>query len=252
MANYKARGIVCTSHKLGEADRIIHLYTENGMVRAVAKGVRKTKSKFGGRLEPLSYVNLVLFKGRNLDTICQVELIEHFKSLRKDFKKLAHGLIIADFINSTAQHESHLGELFSDSLNALKGLDEGLDKDIVLLSFIANSLVKLGYAIDLDNCLKCGVDLTVKSYFNPESGGLLCRDCWYDNEWSVELGEKTRLFMKGLLGNPDLIQETDSEENRKMAGKIFRSFINYHMDVNLRSYRFIDRISNYPEVGGLV
>ena len=91
MSLYRADGIVLRTWRLGEADRIVVLLTpENGKVRAVAKGVRKTRSKFGGRLEPTSHVAVQLYAGRgDLDIVTQAETIDRFESLRLDADRFA-------------------------------------------------------------------------------------------------------------------------------------------------------------------
>ena len=93
MSLYRDRGVVLRTYKLGEADRIVVLFTrDRGKVRAVAKGVRKTSSRFGSRLEPMSHVSLQLYEGRDLDTITQAESLEHFRELRDDLDRITRGL----------------------------------------------------------------------------------------------------------------------------------------------------------------
>ena len=89
MSLYRDEAIVLRTYKLGEADRIVVLFTKaRGKVRAVAKGVRKTKSRFGARLEPTSHVALQLYEGRELDTITQAETLDHFRPIRDDLDRL--------------------------------------------------------------------------------------------------------------------------------------------------------------------
>ena len=90
MTLYRDHGIVLRTHKLGESDRIISFITErHGKVRAVAKGVRKTRSRFGSRLEPTSHVALLLYEGRELDIVTQAESVDHFRALRDDLDHAA-------------------------------------------------------------------------------------------------------------------------------------------------------------------
>src|SRR3954451_5044211 len=89
MAVYRNKGIVLRSIRYGEADRILDLYTQDsGLVSAIAKGIRRTKSRFGGRLEPLSCVDFLAYEGRTLDTVTQVEVLRSFHSTREDLKRL--------------------------------------------------------------------------------------------------------------------------------------------------------------------
>src|SRR5881296_3888223 len=92
MPLYKEQGIVLRSAKLGEADKIVTILTQgSGKIRGVAKGIRKTHSKFGARLEPFTHVSLMLYEGRNLDTVTQAEIISPFLALRKDLSLITAG-----------------------------------------------------------------------------------------------------------------------------------------------------------------
>src|SRR5680860_1084881 len=106
MALYREQGLVLRTYKLGETDRILHLLTPGrGKVRAVAKGVRRPGSRFGGRLEPFSHVDLQLYEGRNLDLISQAELITPFAKVRADFGLSACGSAMAEGADRVAQEE---------------------------------------------------------------------------------------------------------------------------------------------------
>src|SRR6188768_202123 len=103
MALYRDQGIVLRTYKLGEADRIVSFMTErHGKVRAVAKGVRKTKSKFGARLEPMSHVALQLYEGRELDIVTQAESLDHFKANREDLDRLTRGVTLLEAADQIA------------------------------------------------------------------------------------------------------------------------------------------------------
>ena len=97
MGLYRDEGVVLRTIRLGESDRIVTLVTQGrGKVRAVAKGVRKTKSRFGGRLEPTSHVSLLLYEGRELDVVTQAEALDHFRVIREDLDRLVHRAIIPE------------------------------------------------------------------------------------------------------------------------------------------------------------
>src|SRR3954447_8752125 len=94
---YRDQGIVLRTIKLGEADRIVSMVTlGHGKVRAVAKGVRKTKSRFGARLEPLSHVSVLLYSGRELDIVTQAESIDHFRAIREDLSRMSSGMALLE------------------------------------------------------------------------------------------------------------------------------------------------------------
>ena len=104
MKLYRDHAVVLRTIKLGEADRIVTLVTEGrGRVRAVAKGVRKTKSRFGGRLEPMTHVAVQLYEGRELDTITQVETVDHFRTIRDDLDRVAKAQALLEVVDQVAQ-----------------------------------------------------------------------------------------------------------------------------------------------------
>ena len=105
MSLFRDQGVVLRTYRLGEADRIVVLLTaQHGKVRAVAKGIRRTGSKFGARLEPLSHVALQLWQGRGeLDVVDQVEVIDRFRLVREDLGKMTKGLSLLEVADHLAQ-----------------------------------------------------------------------------------------------------------------------------------------------------
>ena len=123
MTLYRDEGVVLRTHKLGEADRIVVLLTlGRGKVRAVAKGVRKTKSRFGGRLEPPSQVSLLLYQGRELDVITQAETIDHYRSLREDLDLLTDAMALLEAVDQVAQEGEPNAPLYRMLAGALRTL----------------------------------------------------------------------------------------------------------------------------------
>ena len=123
MRLYRDHGVVLRTIKLGEADRIVTLMTEgHGKVRAVAKGVRKTKSKFGGRLEPMTHVSLQLYEGRDLDTVTQAETVDHFRSLRDELDRVAKAQALLEVVDQVAQERQANAALYRMLVGALRAL----------------------------------------------------------------------------------------------------------------------------------
>ena len=123
MSLYRDRGVVLRTYKLGEADRIVVFLTAgHGKVRAVAKGVRRTKSRLGGRLEPLSHVELLLYEGRELDIVTQAEMIEPWRPLREDLGRLAQGMAMAEATEQVAQEREPSEPLYRMLAGALRTL----------------------------------------------------------------------------------------------------------------------------------
>ena len=180
MSLFRDRGVVLRSYRLGEADRIVVFLTErHGKVRAVAKGVRKTTSKFGGRLEPLTHVDLLLWQGRSeLDIVNQVEVVSSYRVVREDLDRLPSGIALLEVTDQMAQERHPDPALYSMLVGALGALaDERADPTLLAPSFFLKALVLEGAGPVLDECAACrepdgAVELVA---FDLVAGGTLCR-----------------------------------------------------------------------------
>ncbi len=180
MSLFRDRGVVLRSYRLGEADRIVVFLTErHGKVRAVAKGVRKTTSKFGARLEPLTHVDLLLWQGRSdLDIVNQVEVLDSFRPVREDLGRLPRGIALLEVTDQMAQEDHPDPRLFAMLVGALRALaDTGSDPALLAPAFFLKALVLEGAGPVLDECASCGepdgsVELVA---FDLVAGGTLCR-----------------------------------------------------------------------------
>ena len=173
------------SFRLGEADRVLHLYTaDRGRVGAVAKGVRRTKSRFGGRLEPLSHVELMLHQGSGeLQTVTGADLRASHHEAREDPYRLAVGLIGAEamlklFTEQEANERAFTAlTRFLDRLDAIPSRTPARPAlDPLVLSFQLKLLWLSGYMPHLDGCVECGAAEGLVGYA-PAAGGAVCRDC---------------------------------------------------------------------------
>ena len=182
MSLFRDKGVVLRTYRLGEADRIIVFLTEeHGKVRAVAKGIRRTQSKFGARLEPLTHVDLLLWQGRSdLDIVNQVEVIDTFRAVREDLSRVAKGIALLEVTDQLAQERHPDRRLYTMLVGALRALsDPASDPTLLAPSFFLKALVLEGAAPVLDSCATCGepegvVELVA---FDLIEGGTLCRRC---------------------------------------------------------------------------
>ncbi len=176
MSTYRDNAIVLGSHKFGEADRVVVLLSQShGKIRAVAKGVRKTKSSIGARLEPMSHVDVSLRKGRELDTVDQVKLIQTHQNLRDDFDRLRQGLAMVEAMNKVTPDRDpvpHLYELLSRALHALNERNSPL----MLAAFFWRLISVEGQTPQLDICVGCGEDGDLLT-FDVVEGGAHCSAC---------------------------------------------------------------------------
>ncbi len=195
MSQYRDKGVVLRTYKLGEADRIIVIMTQDhGKVRAVAKGIRKTKSKIGARLEVLSHVEVLLYKGKDLDTVNQVELIESSAPLHADLDRLTQGLSMleaVDMIADDRQPSPHLYRMLVGALNALAQQASPL----VLAAFYWKLLAAEGVCPQMDKCVSCSSDAPLVA-FDMLQGGVQCREC----RTGVSISPAAVLLLQQVLG----------------------------------------------------
>ncbi|TDD58152.1 DNA repair protein RecO, partial [Kribbella antibiotica] len=180
MPLYRDEAIVLRTHKLGEADRIATLLTRaNGKVRAVVKGVRRTSSRFGARLEPFSHVDLQLATGRTLDVVTQaVSISAYGEGIVNDYARYTTGTVLLETTDRLVVEEKEPATQHHLLLaSALRVLSKGeREPALVLDSFLLRALAISGYAPSFGDCARCGEEGPHRA-FNPTSGGVVCAAC---------------------------------------------------------------------------
>jgi DNA repair protein RecO (recombination protein O) len=173
---YRDRGVVLRTHKLGEADRIVVILTAgHGKVRAVAKGVRKTKSRFGSRLEPLSHVSLLLYQGRELDVVNQAETLDAPRDLRGDLDRLTQGIALLEAVDQLTPEREPVPNIYRMLVGALRTL-ASTHSTLVVPAFFWKLLASEGLRPELDRCVRCGATEPLVA-LDIDEGGALCRGC---------------------------------------------------------------------------
>jgi DNA repair protein RecO (recombination protein O) len=243
MSLYRETGVVLRTMRLGEADRIVTFLTPGrGKVRAVAKGVRKTKSRFGGRLEPLNHVALLLYEGRELDVVTQADTLEQFKSVREDLDRLAKATSLLEATDQVAQEHQAAPRLHSMLLGALRALAA---RDAVLLvpAFFLKLLSLEGFHPILDACGGCesvppAVELVA---FDVAEGGALCRSC-AGRVAAVALSVDGLALVRRILGG-DLAAALAEPPSRATAevDRLATRALEHHLERRLRSVKVLDR-----------
>jgi DNA repair protein RecO (recombination protein O) len=162
--------------KLAEADRIVTFLTQgNGKIRAVAKGVRKSGSKFGARLEPATHVALQCYRGRELDVVTQVETIDALRPLRENYACLTHAVSMLEAVDQVAQDREPTPAVYRMLVRALRTLSE-TPSPVVTPAFFWKLLSLEGFHPELDLCVRCGEDGPFPA-FELGDGGVLCTTC---------------------------------------------------------------------------
>jgi DNA repair protein RecO (recombination protein O) len=173
---YRDQGVVLRTIKLGEADRIITVLTQgHGKIRAVAKGIRKTMSRFGARLEPTSHVALQCYRGRELDVVTQVETIHSNRGVREDYRWLTHAIPMLEAVDQVAQDREPNPALYRMLVGALRTIADR-PSELIAASFFWKLLSLEGFHPVLDACARCGGGEPFPAVDFGE-GGVLCENC---------------------------------------------------------------------------
>src|SRR5437899_5285324 len=206
---YKTEAVVLRSIRFGEADRVLHLYTsDRGRVGAVAKGVRKTKSRFGARLEPLSHAELMLHEGSGeLQTVTGVQLLGSHQAARSDYYRLSVGLIGAEAMLRLFTEQERNERAFTALTRFLDLLDESPQAaerpslDPLALAFQLKLLWLSGYLPHLTSCAECGANDATLVGYSPRAGGAVCGACASHAE-ALALSAEGIKGIEALLASP--------------------------------------------------
>lgn len=228
---YHDTAVVLRTYKLGEADRIVVLLTEaHGKVRAVAKGVRKTKSKFGARLEPMSHVTLLMAEGRELDIVSQADSVETLAPMLADLDHLTAGIAVLEAADQITLDREPVPHLYRMVVGALRTIAER-NGPLVVPSFYWKVLAAEGVRPELDVCVRCG-DEGPMAAFDMDHGGVLCRSCRTGAPLSDDALELMRMILGGRLN--DALAVPASKVTHEVATHATRA-LEHHLERRLRS-----------------
>lgn len=232
------QGIVLRSYPFGEADRVVVLLSPNhGKLRTVAKGVRKTKSRFGGRLEPFSHVDLVLYEGRNLDTITQVSLVEPFQLIRSDLDRVISAGTMVEVADAVAQEDEPALRLYLLLLRGLKALNVDSPHPDVVTSFLLKAADVVGVAPALESCAACGRDRDLVR-FSFSDGGVVCESCRTAGAYTLKAGVTDYLASMAASDLSNLPAFNPGLSRDAMG--VARRFLEYHLERRLESLAVLD------------
>jgi DNA repair protein RecO (recombination protein O) len=243
---YQTEAIIIKRINLGEADRILILYTANhGKVKAVAKGSRRPKSKLGGHVELLTHSTLLLAKGKSLDIITQAQTINSYLPLKDDLKRMSFGLYASELIDYFTEERIENRGLFSLLIDTLQRLTESSNPDIVLRYFELHLLNHSGYRPQLQKCTNCSQTLKpIPNYFSSSQGGALCPDCAYQEPAVLGLSlnalKVLRIWQTCDFASASRIN-INAELGRELEG-ILRDHIKYVLDRQVKSTAWLDRL----------
>jgi DNA repair protein RecO (recombination protein O) len=253
---YRDDGIVLRTQKLGEADCIVTLLARRtGRVRAVAKGVRRTKSRFGARLEPFTHVDLLLHTGRSLDYITQADTVRPYgKPFSSDYPRYTTGTAMLETAEKfTPVEKEPAMRQFLLLVGGLRALAEGAhDPRLILDAYLLRSLAVAGYAPALDECAVCGTRVagpdepqgTVSSTalrafaFAIGAGGLVCRSCRAPG--AATPAPQTVVLMGALMRGDWAHADASEHRHQAECSGLVAAYLQWHLEHSIRSLRHVE------------
>jgi DNA repair protein RecO (recombination protein O) len=232
---FRDQGVVLRTVKLGETDRIVTVFTQgSGKIRAVAKGVRRPGSRFGGRLEPTSHVALQCYKGRELDVVTQVETIDANRALREHYGCLTHAVAMLEAVDQVSPDRERNPAIYRMLVGALKTLADQ-PSPMVAPAFFWKLLSLEGFHPYLDGCVRCETETGPFPAFDLAEGGLLCGDC--SRLGGLRVREPTVDVLRRMLGGElrGVLADMPPAEVVAEVERLALGSMEHHLERRLRS-----------------
>lgn len=242
MRQYQDEAVVLRTHDLAEADRIVTMLTRHhGLVRAVGRGVRRTKSRIGGRLEPFGVIDVMLHPGRSLDAITQVDtLAPHGRAIMADYGLYTTATAMVETAERLAgvEHEPAVQQyhLLAGGLRALA--ERSHPSTLVLDSYLVRALAVAGWAPTFAECARCGA-IGPHRAFSAPMGGALCQPCRPPGAASP--APETFELLGALLAGDWAVADASDERHRRESSGLVAAYLQWHLERQLRSLRHVER-----------
>jgi DNA repair protein RecO (recombination protein O) len=243
---YQTEAIIIKKTKLGEADRILTLYTPHlGKIKGFAKSVRRPRSKLAGHLELLTHSLVSLARGRNLDTIIGSQTINSFLPLKSDLELTSYGLYATELVDQfTAEHIENY-PLFQLLLEILHCLCRGSDNELALRYFELHLLHEVGYRPQLQQCVSCHQLLEpITNAFCPSAGGMLCPVCSQSQPLTHSLSVDALKVLR-FLQSSDYNTAVKLKMNPELAHQlevVMRDYLKYLLEREVKSAAWLDNL----------
>lgn len=247
---FMTNAINLKSYSLSETDKIVVMYSQDkGLIRGVAKGAKKPKSKLGGRMDLLVANKLMLHKGRNLDTITQAEALNTFYNTRTDMNKMVYSLYCAEIvINFGMENDPSSEEIYDLLFGVLEQISEAKNKIEILLKCLKFQLKIcqiLGYGLELSNCVLCSKEQENQDiWFSKTHGGIICKDCAQNLLSIKKMNPKLQKFLiANLETNFDQKTAYDDLVDEKFAMFCFNFLKDYIANFSTKPFKTLETIS---------
>ena len=253
MNNYVTEAINLKSYNLNEADRIIVMYSkDNGLIKGVAKGIKKPKSKLGARMDLLVANSLQLLKGRSMDTILQAQPVNNFRKTREDIDKLMYSSYISELVvnfgEGTESISKDIYDLLYKALNRISSAESKKDAMIAVIKFQLKLLLFMGFCVELDTCLCCRERVLDKEmFFSSHMGGIVCIECNKHLGVNLKMHHKIRDFLEAMLQfDFDYESDYDKKATEKICQVCFNlldDYIKIHTNKKTKSSKVLQELT---------
>ena len=252
MNNFVTDAINLKAYNLSEADKIIVMYSKDkGLIRGVAKGVKKPKSKLGARMDLLVANKLMLYKGKNLDRICQAEALNTFQKTRQNMDKIFYSMYISEVVSNFGVEDDpcskEIYNLLYKALEKISNSEDIIELLIAVIKFQIKMMQISGFGIELDTCLSCGKRIENENmYFSSVNGGIVCEQCNASYKAGSLMHYKLRDFLNACLQfDFDYKSKYELKANEKVCSVCFellKEYINLHSSKRFNSSAILQEI----------
>jgi DNA repair protein RecO (recombination protein O) len=236
--------VLIRQRNYGEADRIIVLLTrERGKVSAIAKGVKRARSKLAGALQLFCHARILLAAGRSLDVITQVQPIEAFSHLSGDMARYAHASYLCELVDALTEEGAPDEGIFDLVVESLRALESGGDPPTVTRGFELKLLTHLGYGPEINTCVSCGTEVEAgEAGFSAQEGGIICPRC-RQSQGAGALVKGALRAMRDLIELPmeELAKRKLTAAVGQELARVMRSYVDYRVERPLKSAGFLRR-----------
>ena len=246
---YTTEAIILRRSDVGEADRLLTIYTlREGKIAVSARGVRKTTSKLAGHLELFIHTHMQLARGRTFDVVTESRVIDHFVTLRNDLDRISLACYVAELLDQMTPEQTEQPAVFMllrDTLTAIDTIDDAVRHDIVLRFYELHMLILAGYRPHLFFCAGCEQELTPQANrFNPVNGGVLCANCATHIKGSLALELPVFKFLR-FLARGTIIDALDLHVSAQLvrdAGIITKTALRQVLERELKSVVLLNQL----------
>ena len=252
--NFVTDAINLKAYPLSESDKIIVMYSKDkGIIRGVAKGIKKPTSKLGARMDLLVANTVMLHKGKNLNTICQAESLNTFKETRTDLDKIFYSMYISEVVSNFGLEDDpcsvEVYNLLYMALEAISNAENKIEVLLAVIKFQLKMMIESGFSIELDTCLHCHKSISQDTmYFVPNMGGIICTSCASKIPYNKkQMPYKLRDFFKNMAQNDfDFKGEYETKANEKVCMVTFETLKHYIETKSPKKIKSSDILQEIP------